>query len=70
MREILNHYGFFQITFKKVDGTIRTMNCRIVKDKKFFKGGELKGDREHLLEVIDISLIKKRLDPTKMLEKF
>ena len=41
------------------------MNCRIVKDKKFFKGGELKGKREHLLEVIDISLIKKGLDPTR-----
>jgi len=70
MREILNHYGFFQITFKKVDGTIRTMNCRIVKDKKFFKGGELKGDREHLLEVIDISLIKKGLDPTRCWRSF
>ena len=71
MKEILNHYGFFQITFLKVDGkTIRTMNCRIVKDKKFFKGGELKGDREHLLEVIDISLIKKGLDPTRCWRSF
>ena len=70
MKEILNHYGFFQATFEKVDGSIRSMNCRIVKDKKFFKGGELKGDREHLLEVIDISLIKKGLNPSSCWRSF
>tara|TARA_R100000687_G_C6378335_1_gene131388 strand:+ start:267 stop:572 length:306 start_codon:yes stop_codon:yes gene_type:complete len=71
MKEILNGYGFFQITFLKVDGvTIRKMNCRIVKDKKFFKGGELKGNREHLLEVIDISLVKKGLNPTSCWRSF
>ena len=56
------------VTFKlKKDGTPRKMTCRLVSNDKFFKGGELLGDRSHLLEVIDIDLLRrnKGKDPTR-----
>ena len=34
-------------------------------NEKFFNGGELKGNREHLLETIDINLLKKNKDKPK-----
>tara|TARA_B100000519_G_C14018185_1_gene332072 strand:- start:61 stop:351 length:291 start_codon:yes stop_codon:yes gene_type:complete len=54
------------ITFVKANGEERKMNCRIPSNQKFFKGGELKGNRDHLLEVIDIALLKrsKGVDPS------
>jgi len=72
MREILKGYGFFQISFEKANGDIRNMNCRIVSNDKFFKGGELLGDRSHLLEVIDIDLLRrnKGKDPTRCWRSF
>jgi hypothetical protein len=36
--------------------------CKLPTNEKFFNGGELKGNRDHLLEVIDINLLKKNKD--------
>ena len=50
------------ISFKKANGKDRKIVCRIPTDQKFFSGGELKGNRDHLLEVIDLTLLKKNKD--------
>jgi len=50
------------ISFKKANGKDRKIVCRIPTNQKFFSGGELKGNRDHLLEVIDINLLKKNKD--------
>ncbi len=50
------------ISFKKANGKDRKIVCRIPTNQKFFSGGELKGNRDHLLEVIDLNLLKKNKD--------
>ena len=50
------------ISFKKANGKDRKIVCRIPSSDKFFSGGELKGNRDHLLEVIDLTLLKKNKD--------
>ena len=50
------------ISFKKANGENRKIVCRIPTNEKFFNGGELKGNRDHLLEVIDLTLLKKNKD--------
>ena len=52
----------FSATFEKADKSKRTMLCKLPKANKFFANGELKGNREHLLEVIDVNLLKKNKD--------
>ena len=52
----------FSVKFVKANGTERTMLCKLPKANKFFANGELKGNREHLLEVIDVNLLKKNKD--------
>ena len=37
----------------------RVMLAKLVSADKFFAGGSLNGDRSHLLEVVDISVLKK-----------
>ena len=37
----------------------RTILAKLVSADKFFAGGSLNGDRSHLIEVIDISVLKK-----------
>ena len=49
-------------TFEKADKSKRTMLCKLPTNEKFFAGGELKGNREHLLEVIDVNVLKKIKD--------
>ena len=55
----------FSVTFVKANSIPRTMLCKLPKADKFFAGGELKGNREHLLEVIDVNLLKKNKDNPK-----
>ena len=56
----------FSVSFVKANGIERTMLCKLPKADKFFAGGELKGNREHLLEVIDVNLLKKnKYNPRK-----
>ena len=62
MKATIFNCGIFSVGFIKKDGTKRHMNCRSVSNDKFFMGGELKGNREHLLEVIDVNLLKKNKD--------
>ena len=52
----------FSVSFVKADNTNRTMLCKLPTNEKFFSGGELLGNREHLLEVIDVNLLKKNKD--------
>jgi hypothetical protein len=52
----------FSVKFVKANGIERTMLCKLPKAEKFFAGGELKGNREHLLEVIDVNVLKKNKD--------
>ena len=52
----------FSVTFVKANSIPRVMLCKLPKADKFFNGGELKGNREHLLEVIDVNLLKKNKD--------
>ena len=55
---------FFSAIFTKKNGEERTILGKLhVKDEKFFAGGELKGDRDHLLECIDVNVLKKVDDP-------
>ena len=49
----------FSVQFIKADNTKRTMLCKLPTNEKFFNGGELKGNRDHLLEVIDITVLRK-----------
>ena len=53
---------FFYVEFVKADKTKRKMTCKLPTNKKFFSGGELLGNREHLLEVIDVNVLKKNKD--------
>jgi hypothetical protein len=57
--------SFFSVEFVKADKTIRKMTCKLPTNEKFFSGGELLGDREHLLEVIDVNVLKKNKDNPK-----
>ena len=54
--------SLFSATWIKADGKPRTVLGKLPTNEKFFNGGELKGNREHLLEVIDINLLKKNKD--------
>ena len=59
--EIFNFIGpeFFSAIYKKVNGDERKLLGKLhVKDQKFFAGGELKGNRDHLLECIDVNVLK------------
>jgi hypothetical protein len=55
----------FSVEFVKADKTKRTMLCKLPTNEKFFSGGELKGDRSHLLEVIDVTVLRKNPDEPK-----
>jgi hypothetical protein len=55
----------FSVQFIKADNTKRTMLCKLPTAEKFFSGGELKGNRDHLLEVIDITVLRKTKEPKK-----
>ena len=52
----------FSVSFVKANNTERTMLCKLPTAEKFFSGGELLGNREHLLEVIDVNVLKKNKD--------
>ena len=54
--------SLFSATFIKADDKSRTILGKLPTNEKFFNGGELKGNREHLLEVIDVNLLKKNKD--------
>ena len=55
----------FSVEFIKADKTKRTMLCKLPTNEKFFTGGELKGNRDHLLEVIDVTILRKTKEPRK-----
>ena len=55
----------FSVKFVKADKTKRTMLCKLPTNEKFFSGGELKGNRDHLLEVIDVTILRKTKEPKK-----
>ena len=55
----------FSVEFIKADKTKRTMLCKLPTNEKFFSGGELKGDRSHLLEVLDVTILRKNPDEPK-----
>jgi len=55
----------FSATWIKADDKPRTILGKLPTNEKFFNGGELKGNREHLLEVIDMTLLRKTKDPKK-----
>ena len=55
----------FSVQFIKADNTKRTMLCKLPTNEKFFSGGELKGDRSHLLEVLDVTILRKNPDEPK-----
>ena len=55
----------FSVKFVKADKTKRTMLCKLPTNEKIFSGGELKGDRNHLLEVIDVTVLRKTKEPKK-----
>ena len=55
----------FSVKYEKADKSKRTMLCKLPTNKKFFSGGELKGDRSHLLEVIDVTILRKTKEPKK-----
>ncbi len=56
---------FFSVTFVKKDNSLRKMVCVLPSTERFFSGGELKGNRERLLSVIDINLLREGEDPKK-----
>ena len=43
----------------QVEQEKRTMLAKVVSNDKFFAGGSLNGDRSHLLELVDVSVLKK-----------
>ena len=60
-KDLLNKIGteFFSAIFIKKNGEERKILAKLhVKDQKFFAGGELLGDRNHLLECIDVNVLK------------
>jgi len=56
----------FSVSFVKANNTERTMLCKLPTNEKFFNGGELKGNRDQLLEVIDMTLLRKGANPKKV----
>jgi len=56
---------FVSATWIKADNKPRTILGKLPTNEKFFNGGELLGNREHLLEVIDVNLLKKNKDNPK-----
>ena len=57
--------SLFSATFIKADSKPRTILGKLPTNEKFFNGGELKGNRDHLLEVIDITVLRKTKEPKK-----
>ena len=57
--------SLFSATFIKADSKPRTILGKLPTNEKFFNGGELKGNREHLLEVIDMTVLRKTKDAKK-----
>jgi hypothetical protein len=60
-KDLLEKIGteFFSAIFIKNNGDERKILAKLhVKDQKFFAGGELKGNRDHLLECIDVNVLK------------
>tara|TARA_R100001143_G_scaffold34721_1_gene32745 strand:- start:734 stop:1030 length:297 start_codon:yes stop_codon:yes gene_type:complete len=55
----------FSATWIKADKKPRTILGKLPTNEKFFNGGELKGNRDHLLEVIDMTVLRKTKDPKK-----
>ena len=55
----------FSVEFIKADSSKRRMLCKLPTNEKFFSGGELKGDRSHLLEVLDVTILRKNPDEPK-----
>ena len=55
----------FSVSFVKANNIERTMLCKLPTNEKFFNGGELKGNRDHLLEVIDMTVLRKTKDAKK-----
>ena len=55
----------FSATWITAKDMPRTILGKLPTNEKFFNGGELKGDREHLLETIDVNLLKKNKDNPK-----
>ena len=55
----------FSVEFIKADSSKRKMLCKLPTNEKFFSGGELKGDRNHLLEVLDVTVLRKNPDEPK-----
>ena len=50
----------FSVSFVKANNTERTMLCKLPTAEKFFQWWRTsKGNREHLLEVIDVNVLKK-----------
>ena len=50
---------FFSAIYTKKNGDERKILAKLhVKDEKFFAGGELLGNRDHLLECIDVNVLK------------
>ena len=64
-KRLYTHIGaqLFSAEFKKADKSKRTILGKLPSNDKFFAGGELRGDRAHLLECIDVNILKK--DPDK-----
>ena len=58
--------SLFSATFIKADNKPRTILGKLPTNEKFFNGGELKGNRDHLLEVIDMTLLRKGANPKKV----
>jgi len=56
---------FFSVTFIKKDNSLRKMVCVLPSADRFFSGGELRGNRERLLSVVDINLLREGEDPKK-----
>ena len=56
----------FSATWIKADKKPRTILGKLPTNEKFFNGGELKGNRDHLLEVIDLTLLKKNKDNPRL----
>ena len=54
--------SLFSATWIKADGNPRTILGKLPTNEKFFNGGELKGDRRHLLETIDVTILRKNKD--------
>ena len=57
--------SLFSATFIKADDKPRTILGKLPTNEKFFNGGELKGNRDHLLEVIDMTVLRKTKDSKK-----